>query len=75
MRYSDQIAADQCGRYKEIILYMMFLQCQSAQCQGSQDSGSATHNCGVNEVKIISIQAVQCIESWSPMSADIPSDI
>ncbi len=21
MRYSDQIAADQCGRYKEIILY------------------------------------------------------
>ena len=22
MRYSDQIAADQCGRYKEIILYM-----------------------------------------------------
>ncbi len=21
MRYSDQIAADQCGRYKELILY------------------------------------------------------
>jgi len=24
MRYSDQIVADQCGRYKEIIMYLIF---------------------------------------------------